>query len=115
MHQSPNSQSLTVADIREKNTYRLKTRLKHVVTRETNTTVTGIYVMGSLAAGNGTRNESDLDIRVVTNGMVPVNQQERIHELFKNEHSDVTPPCCTHLDVHVTGLQPDQDTPHEQI
>lgn len=104
-----------VSDIREKHLRKIKHRVKHVVGRDTTTTVSGVHVMGSLANDGGEHGSSDIDLRVVTTGFIPETQREALEALIETKHEDITPPQCTHLDVHISPFTPGAETTHKKI
>lgn len=110
-----NENTFGVRDIRDKHLRRITQRVKHVVARETTTTVNGVHVMGSLANDAGEHGSSDIDLRVVTTGFIPESQRTTVETLIEEQHADITPPQCTHIDVHISPFTPGTDTPHVEI
>lgn len=105
-----------VNDIDPRELRRVVTRTRHVVDRDTTTSVESVYVMGSFAADNAMRVISDLDLRVVTTGYVSEETREAIETTLKNDHGpEIVPEVCGFLDVHITPAEPTADEPHVQI
>jgi predicted nucleotidyltransferase len=110
-----NENALSVRNIRDKHLRGIKHRVKHVVARETTTTVNSIHVMGSLANNTGEHGSSDIDLRIVTTGFISESRRNAVETLIKEQHADITPPQCTHLDVHISPFTPGAETPHVEI
>mgnify|MGYP002760659859 CR=1 FL=1 len=104
-----------VSDIREKHICQVKNNIHHIVSKEIRTCIDSIHVMGSLAEGTGTRGESDIDIRVVTTGLVRNEVIEELQTKFRHDYDNFTPPDCTYIDLYITPLHPDETESSEKI
>lgn len=107
---------LGVSDIDSRELDRMCDRIRHVVKRDLDVSVQSIYVMGSFARGEARPVVSDIDVRVVVQGMADEEAIDECEYQLKCEHGpDIVPSVCGYLDPHITILRPDGRDPHVEV
>jgi predicted nucleotidyltransferase len=91
-------------------------RIVHVTNAELDTSVKSIHVTGSFARGDASLGESDLDIRIVTEGYVSATNLSSLTTRIESEETPQhTPTGCDNLDIHATPFELLQTEPSVEI
>lgn len=105
-----------VKDINSRQLSFMLQKVQQIVHQELQEIPTSIYVVGSFARGEAIGVASDLDLRIVINGVKPDERLREVENLIKNEYGPaITPDECGFLDPRITILEPKNETPNVKV